>query len=365
MANVLLPLDTAFLLKTDPARAYAVAALAAAQNNVEVVQAFLDDGLDPANAQHKSSTRGGGRDFHHCVWLAAVQNEAVETMSAIVEGLDKAQIRRLMGAKPMGWGSWQTALWEYAQKSIEFFLSRGYALGSKGREIWDFPYTAPAFACSALMGHENVAEAYAGDTRERLIFRGLTGDSFIAFPAHVYAAGDCARMLAKMIEADPECLKFGANVVSVASARRDLERLRRPYLLFPGVDRFAPNEDPSRLLPPGADADAPFDALDWALFSRAPNAVLALRDAMGRDTIEARAEWWLNWARKNEGAALHVHEMGVKVTSEERAAARDAFMAFCEGVVIGSATLAGTAEGGLAGGEGEGSEKATRRPVRL
>ena len=336
MTDITLSINPSFLLSRDPARAYSIAALAAAQNDVAVVRAFLDAGLDAANAQHKSHTRGGP-SFHHCVWLAAVQNDATDTLSAIVEGLSTKELTRLMSAKPQGLTSWATALRFGSKGSIDFFLRN--KLGLRPNDELSAPFGASLLFNAALLGHENVVERLEskGAPTGRIATSHFEGH--LASLAHVLAAGDCAASLRRLHARDGQALAASTHCFPLAlaalseTADSEEETAANIRVAHPGQLR-----DRSLMPSAGHNPDRNlfvFDALDWALLAHAKNSLFFLKEVFGAETVSARAEGWAQYGKKNP-ALVGLRRRNNKNAESSAQDAQQKFIAFCEAIAIGA-----------------------------
>ena len=365
--DISLIINPSFLLEHDEARAYSIAALAAAQNDVAVVKAFLGAGLDAASAKHSSQTRGG-RGFHHCVWLAAVQNDATETMAAIIEGLATKDRTRLMSAKPQGATSWATALRFRAQKSIDFFLANN--LGIRPNEVLSRPLEGSLLFNAALLGQERAVEkmeakgtaaGYLGSYRVEL--------------AHVLAAGDCAQALRRLHARENDALSEPLDCFPLLGAARGREEEleedwatsgRRVHGIFHSNQINVKNQDGRSVPPPAFATDdrngVVFDPLDWALLGHAPKAVAVFKEVLGAEKVSARAELWAEHGKKHKEEMIELrtleywqkrHPIGGRLQEE--------FVAFCEAVAIGSSLSAASPSAA----EATAASAPARRAVRL
>ena len=325
MALTTITFDTDTLLELDPARAYAIASLAAAQNDAPVVEAFLRSGLNPCSTEHKNTQRRTRATMIHCPWLTAIRNDASDVVAAIARFKGPLTTpSRLMSIKPQGLNALQTALDEGAHKTLALLRELKLPVkpleansGGQGR-----PGEGAPLLWAAHEGLEDVARWLRGAVKGQ-----MTAAQRADLLFHL-AAGDCAALLAEEpLSAESILAARSLEIpVSPSTAYRSLSDIFRAFL--------ADAREQGR--PVG------FDPLDWALWARAPRALRLFSDILGENSVCARAELWLRLVRQHgDGAARGVHGGPFALDDPRHPRQRlPAFMAHCEAVAIGAALLA-------------------------
>jgi hypothetical protein len=325
MAQASMSFDTAFLLKTDPHRAYAMATLAAAQNDAATIGAFLSDGLDPASTAHKSTARGERRSFIHCPWIAAVQNDAVDVMRAVLEAKTKiAPISRLMKIKPYGLNATQTALSLDAEGALALFIEFGAQSDpiDPGASL-RLPGEGRPLLFAAARGKEGFARWLAAPTRRRASL--LDHEGFV----HHLAAGGCANLLREALAAHPQAadarlggLPLGTDWPESGALAFDSGKVRAIFANVANQTEWGSRG---------------FSPLDWALWRGRVDALPPLLAALPPKALDGRVGLWLG-ARQDLADAISVCGFNSQVMSDALARL-GRFMAFCEHLLIGGALV--------------------------
>jgi hypothetical protein len=354
MPSISIAVDPVALLSRSPGRAYAFAVQAAEQDDAEAVRAFLRAGVDPVNGKHLSVVRGGA-DEVNCVWHSAVRAGATRAMDSILEGRSPKETARLMKARPEGKSALHFAMWENIETSIAFFIER--AVPMDPCDAVQFYDGAPNWIAAALTGHEELVAHFCADrSRAKRSTAAFSSRSY--GPTHALAAGDCASLISEMAARDPESLRAKSSHFPLVEAHGRAAHWRRFPLSFlepddlPGLSRFRAEELPARL-------KGGFDALDWALLSRAPRALRALRSVFGGEAPAERAREWRTIFGMALRSPTYMHGRGFASVSPEQAEAEHALLlSFLETVELHGAL-------GVAANAGANAPVAARAPSRL